>query len=309
MASPQIDLRQRVGYFGTNNGFYLELDGSDAYLVERSSVSGSITNTRIAQSSWNVDPMDGTGPSGETLDLTKSQILWCDLEWLGVGSVRTGFVIDGKFITCHVFHHANLIASTYITTARLPIRYEIENTSAVASGSTLKQICSTVISEGGYDLRGSEGSVTVPITSSINLTTAGTYYPIVSIRLKAANLDAIAIPTGIALLPDNTGNYSYRIVTGGTTTGGSWTSAGADSSVEYNITGTSHAGGIASQHGFFAQTNQASSNIELARDDIFRYQLERNSFTSTPLEFTLLVASSSNGDDVYGSMDWQETTR
>jgi hypothetical protein len=309
MSPATANLRQRVGYFGTANGVYLELDGTDTYMVERSSVSGSVVNTRILQANWNVDPMDGTGPSGITLDLTKAQILWTDYEWLGLGSVRTGFVINGEFYTVHVFHHANIITSTYITTACLPVRYEITNTGATGLTSTLKQICSTVISEGGYELRGQARSVTTPITASVNLTVAGTYYPIVSIRLKSANLDGIVVPTGISTLPDATGNFSYQIVTGGTTTGGAWVSAGVDSIVEYNTTGTSYAGGVIAQHGFFTQSNQAAIGIELSRDDIFKFQLERNSFTSTPLEFTLLVASNGAGDDVYGAVDWQEITR
>ena len=309
MEPAKADLRQRVGYFGAANGVYLELDGLDTYMVERSSVSGSVANTRVIQANWNVDPMDGTGPSGRTLDLSKAQIMWSDFEWLGLGSVRTGFVIDGEFITCHVFHHANLITSTYITTASLPIRYEMTNTGATSGASTLKQICSTVLSEGGYELRGGPGSITTPITSAYTMATAGTYYPIVSIRLKAANLDAIVAPTGIAVLPNAAGNYSYRIVTGGVTTGGSWNSAGATSNVEYNIAGTSFAGGTVAQQGFFAQTNQASSVIELARDDIFRFQLERNSFTSTPAEFTLCATSDGNSDSVFGAIDWQEISR
>ena len=309
MEPAKTNLRQRIGYFGAANGVYIELDGNDTYMVKRSSVTGSVVNTRVLQANWNVDPMDGTGPSGLTLDLTKAQILWSDYEWLGLGSVRTGFVINGEFYTVHVFHHANVIASTYITTACLPIRYEITNTGATASGSTLKQICSTVISEGGYEIRGEARSVTTPITAARNLAVAGTYYPIVSIRLKSTNLDGIVVPTGIAALPDATGKFSYQVVTDGTTTGGTWVSAGADSIVEYNLTGTSFAGGIVAQHGFFTQTNQSASNIELSRDDIFRFQLERNTFTSTPFEFTLLVAANGAGDDVYGAIDWQEITR
>lgn len=309
MSPQKTNLRQRIGYFGTDNGIYVELDGSTTYMVERSIVTGSVVNTRVAQANWNVDPMDGTGPSGRTLDLSKAQIFFLDIEWLGLGSVRTGFVIDGEFFVCHIFHHANFITSTYITTAILPIRYEITNIGITTGSSTLKQICSTVLSEGGYELRGNPGSISTPITTAYSMAVAGTYYPIVSMRLKSAYLDGIVVPTGIALLPNSAGNYSYRIIIGGTTTGGAWVSAGANSTLEYNITGTSFAGGNIAQSGFFAQTNQASSNIELSRDDLFRFQLERNSFTSTPLEFTLCVTSNGAGDSVFGSIDWQEITR
>jgi hypothetical protein len=158
MNSPKENLRQRIGYFGADNGMYFEIGMEQhRYFVERSLSTG--TETVVAQANWNIDKLDGTGVSGITLDITKAQILWMDIEWLGLGTVRMGFVIDGKFIHCHSFHHANFIESTYITTASLPLRYEIANTGITTSSSTLKQVCSTVISEGGYELRGLQQAV------------------------------------------------------------------------------------------------------------------------------------------------------
>ena len=159
MNTPKTNLRQRVGYFGADNGIYFETAGigtTSVSFVERSLVTGGLSETRVPQSSWSQDKLDGTGPSGYTLDVSKGQIMWTDIEWLGLGTVRVGFVIDGQFIHCHSFHHANLVQSTYITTASLPIRYEITNTGVTTSVSTMKQVCSTVISEGGYDLEQSE---------------------------------------------------------------------------------------------------------------------------------------------------------
>jgi len=310
--APKANLRQRVGYFGQSNGFYLELDGSDIYMVERSSVSGVTTNTRISKSNWNVDPMDGNGPSGVNLNLEKSQILWIDLEWLGVGSVRTGFVVNGVLYTAHVFHHSNIITGTYITTASLPLRYEITNTGNTSSQSTLKQICSSTISEGGYELRGDPLSISTPISTPYNMGVSGTYYPLVSIRLKSTRLDGIVIPKGISILPKTTGNYNYRIISGGTTTGGTWVSAGTSSLIEYNITGTSFSGGNVCISGFTSQTNQNSPVVSGIGGDFFKYQLERNSFTGTSQEFTLCLAvdtASGGGNDVYGSLEWEEINR
>jgi hypothetical protein len=177
MNASKTNLRQRVGYFGADNGMYFEVDGDTSYFVERSLSLG--TTTRVAQEDWNVDKLDGTGLSGITLNPSKAEILWMDIEWLGVGTVRIGFVIDGKFIHCHSFHHANIIESTYITSGSLPLRYEIANTGITTSTSNLKQICSSVISEGGYNLNGIQQAVGIPITAPRTLTTAGTFYPIV----------------------------------------------------------------------------------------------------------------------------------
>jgi hypothetical protein len=307
MDAPKTNLRQRVGYYGADNGMYLELDGDTLYFVRRSLSFG--TTTRVAQSDWNIDKLDGTGVSGYTLDISKAQIMWMDIEWLGVGTVRLGFVIDGKFIHCHSFHHANIIESTYITTASLPLRYEIANTGITTSSSNLKQICSTVISEGGYELNGIQQAVGTAITTPRTLATAGAYYPIVSIRLKTSALDAIVILTAISAMPIAAGSYNWQIRATGTTAGGNWVSAGVDSAVEYNITGTSHSGGRILASGFFTASNQGSTQIDIPREALFKFQLERNALTSTPYEITLVVASNGNGDTVVASMDWEEVSR
>jgi hypothetical protein len=98
-APSATNLRQRTGYFGADNGIYVQLDGGVVSFVERSLVNGSpSTESIVPISAWNVDKLNGTGPSGFTLDITKAQISWMDIEWLGVGTVRCGFVIDGKFV-------------------------------------------------------------------------------------------------------------------------------------------------------------------------------------------------------------------
>ena len=310
----KANLRQRVGYYGATNGMYLELDGAGGSVlsfVERSSVSGALVETKVAQSAWNYDKLNGTGPSGMTLDITKAQILWMDLEWLGVGTVRLGFVIDGKFILCHQFHHANLITSTYITTASLPLRYEIENTGATASNSTLKQICSTVISEGGYQLNGLQQAVNIPITAPRSTSVAGTYYPILSLRLKSSPnfLDAVIILTALSVLGTGNGvNYNWKVIASGTTTAGTWVSAGSNSAVEYNITGTSFTGGRTLASGYLNSSNQGSQAIDILKEALFKFQLERDTFTSTAFELTLAVTSDGGGS-IFASLDWEEISR
>lgn len=306
------NLRQRVGYFGDNNGIFLELNNDVLSFVERSSVTGSVVETSVSQANWNIDKLDGAGPSGYTLDITKAQILWQDIEWLGLGTVRIGFVIDGKFIHCHSFNHANLITSTYITTASLPLRYELENTGATGSGSTLKQVCSSVISEGGYELRGEQTAVTIPVTSPITLATAGTTYPVVSIRLKTSpdRLDAIVILSALSILGTSSNTvYLWNLIQGGTSTGGTWVSASATSSVEYKLNGTGITGGRTLASGYINSTNQSSPTTNILKDSIFATQLERNTFTATPGELSLAVVADTNNAVVYTSMDFEEISR
>lgn len=312
MSPAKTGLTQRIGYYGVNNGFYLEQAGTAVSLVERSFVTGSLVNAPVLQANWNGDKLDGTGPSGITLDLTKAQILWMDLEWLGVGSVRVGFVINGQFIVCHTFQHANIIASTYITTASLPLRYEIFNTAATSGASTLKQVCSTVISEGGYELSGLQQSAGTSITAPRTFAVAGTYYPIVSIRLKSTRLDAVVVVTATSLLGLGNGkNYQWRIVGSATTTGGLWVDAGATSAVQYNLTGTSASGGRILASGFVNSSNQGSPSINILKQALFANQLERDGLTGTPYEIVIEMAvqTTSGVEGAFASIDWEEISR
>ena len=312
MAPAQERLQQRVGYFGTNNGIYIQLEGSILSFVERSSVTGVVTESVIDQQDWNVDSLDGSGPSGITLDITKAQIMFMDIEWLGEGTVRLGFVIDGNFILCHRFNHANYITSTYITTASLPLRYEITNLGDTTSSSTLKQVCSSVISEGGYELRGAQQAIGTPITAPVTFVAAGTYYPINALRLKSTALDAVVIITASSILGLGNGkNYAWRIVQGATVTGGSWLTTGADSAVEYNLTGTSAAGGRVLAQGYVNSSNQASPSVDILKEAVFTTQLERNTFTATPYELVVEMAIDATGGTLgaYVSLDWEEISR
>jgi hypothetical protein len=315
MNPPKTNLRQRVGYFGADNGMYFEVDGTTAYFVERSLSTG--LETRVPQTEWNIDKLDGTGVSGITLDISKAQILYMDIEWLGLGTVRLGFVIDGNFVHAHSFHHANIIQSTYITTASLPLRYEIANTGITTSSSTLKQVCSSVISEGGYELRGLQQAINTPITAPVDLPSpAGTYYPVLSIRLKAPvngqpnRLDAIVILTALSLMGTGNGpQYNWQVRESATTSGGTWASAGTDSAVEYKIDGGTVSGGRILASGFFTSANQSSQSVDILKEALFKFQLERNGLTQTPYELTLVCASDTAGADVFASLDWEEISR
>lgn len=317
MSPGKVGLRQRVGYFGADNGIYLELDGASGNVLtfcERSLSTG--TTTSVAQSDWNGDKLDGTGPSGVTIDITKAQILWMDLEWLGLGNVRCGFVINGRLIVCHTFRHANILTTTYITTASLPLRYEITNTATTSGSSTLKQVCSTVISEGGYTLSGAQQSVSPAVNAPYDLITSpGVDYPVFTMRLKSGALDGIVVMSYLSVLPVTTGNWLWKIFARGTTSGGSgtWVSAGSSSSVEYKQDATGITGGRVVASGLLSQTNQSSPSINLPKDALFKFQLERNGLTSTPYELSVVAscdtATLGSHAKVLTSVDWEEVSR
>jgi hypothetical protein len=309
LAAPQVGLRQRYGYFDVSNGIYLEQDGLNYYIVRRSSSSGTLDNHRISQSDWNVDPLTGAGISRKTIDLTKAQIFWMDIEWLGVGSVRCGFVIDGEFVQVHQFNHANSVTTTYMTTACLPVRCEIENTATNNMTSSLRTICATVISEGGYELRGKPHSIGHELASPRTNTNQQTEYrPVLSIRLKADRLGAIVIPKNFSIAPTIAKNYSWRLISNAVTANGQWFSAGDDSCVEYNLTATSYSNGTVLEQGYIIVTNQSGTAVSL-QDYPFKFQLERNTLTSpaTRYEFIIAVACTDAGGTV-SSLNWEEIT-
>lgn len=304
MAPAQSGLRQRVGYFGAENGIYIEQNGTTTNIVKRSSITSSVENTQVAQGDWNVDNLNGTGPSGLYLDMEKAQIFWMDLEWLGVGSVRTGFVINGQFIVCHIFHHANQIDSVYMTSASLPIRYEITNTSATSSNATLKQICSTVISEGGHTPRIIPRAASTAVTG---LSLSDTVYkPLVSLRLRSDKLDGIVVPAFCDMFGIQQAAFKYRIIQNPTISTGSWVSAGAESTVEYNVTATDtvNTGTVLMEGIFVGNTKGGSQNINL-KDFNHAFQLRRQ-LDGTREIFTLAAIATTNNDDAVGSITWQE---
>jgi len=237
------NLNQKVGYFNTENGVFFQRTAGVNSFVLRSYTGGSANDTRTAvQSSWNGDKLDGTGASGLTLDLTHPQILWMDFEWLGVGSVRCGFVINGQFIVCHTFDTANVYGTTvYMTTAILPVRYEITTTTS-AVAATLTQICSSVISEGGYEATSVEHVASMTnLTASSYLTTA--YKPLISIRLASGRTGAVVLPTTLNFLPSTTDNFQIGFVKNATLSTPSWSAVPGDSNVEQDTSSTSYTGG------------------------------------------------------------------
>ena len=314
MNEPKANLVQRVGYFGTDNGVYLENDGTTNYLVLRSNSSGTITETKVSQSNWNTDKFDGTGYSSQTSDehasginVANTNIFWADVEWLGVGDVRCGFVTDGKLLPAHIFHNDNVKKVPYMTTACLPIRYEIRNNGVTTDNSKLKQICSAVISEGGYALTGKQRSASNQVTAPKDIPNAGTFTPIISIRLKSDKLDAIVIPNNVEFLGlTNNTQYRYKIVVGGTLTGASWNTVSTSSAVEWDTAATAITGGDDVKIGFVnVGAGTGASGVSFA-DGLFKFQLERNSFTANATIFSLVATGAANGNDAVGSMDWEE---
>ncbi len=306
MNTPKTNLRQRVGLFGANDGVFFENDGTYNYMVIRSGSTG--VEERVRQDAWNGDRLTGLGgasnPSGITLYPDRTQIYYADVEWLGVGSVRVGFIINGVYILCHTFNHANQPGNTkvYMTTATLPIRYEITNAGATTGNSVMTQICSTVISEGGYNSFGTTQTAGTGTTQK-RLTNANTYYPVVSIRLAPSRLDSIVLPRQIDVLSPSVNYYRWVLLQNATLTGATWTGTSPTGTVQYDLGATAISGGIEIQSGYAASRELT----QLSSVDFFQYQLGRT-LAGVSDVVTLAIAATANNADVLAEIGWQELT-
>jgi hypothetical protein len=300
------NLKQKVGMFDANNGIFFYADGETLKIVRRTYVTGSPADTEKSQSEWNGDKLDGTGKSGYTLDPTKATILFMDFEWLGMGSVRVGFVIDGKFIVAHTFYNANDLSTVYMQTANLPIRYEIETAATLAAGTyTLQQVCSTTMIEGGYAPEGIRQMIgTSQINAGVNLTTANTYYNIATIRIKSGRPYAVIIPSGLDILNISNNDFEFGLFVNATPSSAfSYTSF--SDNVEYDLTtvdltatGTRIAGGYLG-----GKTNPFS----IGDGFVFANQIGQT-ISGTSDTLTLGVRSGSANGDVSALLKWYDLT-
>jgi hypothetical protein len=308
MNAAKTNLRQRVGYFGTQNGIYFELNNTTKAFVMRTYVGGSVDNTtrRVEQSAWNGDKLDGTGPSGLTLDLTKPQILWMDFEWLGIGNVRCGFIINGQYIVCHTYQTANVYGtSVYMTTAILPVRYEITNTAATASASFLKQICSSVMSEGGLE----PASIDHVAQRTTSLTSVGTtLLPLVSIRLTSTALGAVVLPSAVKVIPTSADNFEIQLVKNATLTNASYSAVPSDANVEFDVAATAMTGGTIVQIDYAASSNQGTTALNPLSAFNWDYQLGA-SLAGVSDVYTIGVKTFTGTGDIIGSLTFYDLTQ
>ena len=301
------NLKQKVGLFDANNGIFFQDTGTGYQIVRRTYTSGAAVDTEVNQSAWNGDKLDGTGASGFTLNAATSNILFIDIEWLGVGSVRVGFVINGQLITAHTFNNANSLTTVYMQTANLPIRYEIERTGTLTAGTyTLQQICSSCISEGGYSPEGVQQMIgTTQINAGVNLTTANTYYNIATIRIKSGRPYAVIVPAGTDVLNISNNDFEWGLFINATPSSAfSYTSF--SDNVEYDLTtvdltatGTRVAGG-------YMGGKTAPSTIG-GDAFAFAYQLGQT-IGGTSDTLTLGVRAGSANGDVSGLIKWYDLT-
>lgn len=220
---------------GETNGIELQQDGTTVQVKLYSDTANG--DQTVTQANWNLDPLNGTGKSGITLDLTKTQIFVIDLQALYVGRVRVGFDIGGNIVYVHEFKHANLIATPYIQTATQPIRCGMTCTGTVST--TMRFICSAVASEGGQeDAAGYSFSVGSGVVASGN----GARAHIISLR-PTTTFNSITnrikfVLDSVDVLVTGNNPVLWELVIGQAITGASWSAVNANYSGMESSAGT-----------------------------------------------------------------------
>lgn len=302
----------RIGYFDTLNGIFFEYSNDTLYIVKRSYVTGSVVDTRVAQSDWNIDKGDGSSTSSYNINIQKAQIFIFDLQWLGVGAIRVGVSIDSKIVYFHEFKHANNVNTTYMTTANLPITYQI--TSASGSG-TMQEICSTVISEGGYEPTGIAHSIGNPSAKEVD----NTEVPIISIRVKSGKHTNIIIKS-LEMLLDTNDSMRYRIyyypnANLGYLTNENFISASAYSDVEYDTSATAINTNVGTYPNIILKEGYCSDTISIKTDNLLFSSDNGGIVLTRNIEDTLSdiitvtgkrIIGTGDAIDIVASLSWTE---
>ena len=309
------NVTKRTGYYDDNNGIFFEQTGDGTLnMVVRSYVLGYVSETRIPQSSWNIDKCDGLGNSAFNLDITKTQLLFIDFQWLGVGRIRTGFAHNGVYVVAHEFYNSNNLSTVYMSNPNLPVRCEIQNT-GTTTGAYFDQICSTVVSEGGYIEAGQDWGITSP---SLRTITAGTSLPVLAIRLKTAfntYQNRMIVRMGNIKVFSDGENIKWRLLklpNQAAMTGTSWSSSDTDSGVEYNSTATAVSTFDEIDNGFVASGGSGGNAFAGAPTSNQPSSAKKNyivqNFDSSDSEIFVVYATNigANSANVGVGLQWRE---
>lgn len=280
---------KRAGYFDAQDGVFLEVSNGEWAWVTRSFASGAAVDTRIPQSEWNLD---------KALDIDPTKVLLgiIDVEWLGVGSIRVGFVREGVITYTHQFNHDNLIATVWSRNPNLPIRYEVDGP------GSMRQICASVASEGGADAFGiTHGYSRITGTS----VAAANPEQVLAIRLKDNYRRATVRPTRATVLSTTKSDAAWYVVLNPTFTGGAapnWQDID-DSAVQYDITRN----GVWNRDGIVLATGMMSNTSDIVDYNLMNFLTFGCSIDGTARdEIVLMVEPLAGTDTFYGSLNWLE---
>jgi hypothetical protein len=196
-----------------------------------------------------------------------------------------------------------------MTTANLPVRYEIVNSAATSIAGTFRQICTTVITEGGYHETFAFPSMATNGGTTISVTTRR---PILSIR-PAATFNSIVNRSQIIIKNIDvrvTGNDALVEVIYNPTalTDSSFGAVDATySAVEKDVSATAITAGVVISS-FNVLTTGVGGNIKgsVANDILSRLPLVLDIDGSNPIPLSIVATSLSGTAVLSATINWQE---
>lgn len=312
LGTPATGITRRLGTFDDKNGLFFESSPTALRAVVRTFTGGSAVDNAIAQSSWNVDRLDGSGgstnPSGFTIDLSKVQIFGCFYLWQGSGSAFFYVVINGQFIIVHRYDAGNTLSVPYMSTPNLPLRYEIRN-DGTGGAASITHICTAQMSEGGYIETGFPRSINRGASPLITLNNTD-LYPLISMRLNSSYLGThiqfISVSVNCTTnTPFNWGIYLNPTVVGTALSFSQLTNSAIEAD-NTALNATTITGGTLLQSGSLFQNNGAGTPI-IFPESTFRL----GSTIAGVADFIVLAIQRlppGGTETFYGAMSWQETS-
>ena len=305
--APPADTEVGVGYYDGTNGVFFKQTSAGTYVGIASSTEEG--DTEVVQADWNIDPLDGTGPSGKVLDTTKTNIFVIQLQALYVGKVVVGFDIGGEIVPVHAFDHANVSENPYIAQASLPVRYWATSADAAAT-VTLNAICSSVVSEGGADMADISGREFVA-TGELASTASGA---VVVIRPKAQlntlNQNAVTVPTALNVVVAGAPCW-IEVRRNATVTAGTFEDVNAESTVEVSYAGNTGTdpvvtAGTGTLIDRFYVPAAAQSRVSDSAGLTGKVTLAYSHLLSTADNLAIIYNGGTASTDVFASLKWKE---
>lgn len=307
LGDPVASTEGKIGYFNTStasaytadeDGIYFGQDGTDVYIA----ISKDGTQSKVTQANWNMDTMDGNGASGITLDFDATQIFHMEFEWLGVGSVWFGVVVDGVLYYVHRVDNANNgQTDAYMASPNHSVRYEVRSTGGTI---TMQHICSTVVSEGGVEQSG----VTRGFGNDITPVTCGTTLEgILFYRVSATEPDTTLLLNNFSVLntSNNASNYRWVLIVNPTIAGTAPTySSLSNSGIEYAV----GAGDNTLTNGTIIEMGYAAGDVPTIALPANPVVYPGVSITGTQDVFALAIQTFTGTDSFVGAFNIREVT-
>lgn len=300
--------------FEPDCGLYFETqtDSPSSIAVVQQNDGYLVPSVSARREDWNIDKLDGKGISGKTLNLSGANIFLIDYEWLGVGRVRYGFVIDGKICYCHAFNNAGNVQGAYIKTPNLPVRAELRQTGA--GTASMKMICSSVMSEGGADFTGVTKAIDSGDYPGLTIA-AGARRAVVGVRLQPTKLDSVneVINASCIVIPQGASNqaaYHYELLHNPTlSAGGTWQNVSDNSNFQYWTPPTNPGGvGVINEGTVIANGYGAvGTAIDLANSKFEKFLRLGCSIDGRRDELYLAITPLEANAGVYGSLTFLES--